>query len=135
MMMSQHANKKEEKHLVTGNADRNAEQSVQVSLRLRAVESSERAIVSNITAVQPSAGLVYLDFGFLEHHTIDQISAAARKGESAIHLEGRLECRIAMTPQHVAQLSQQLNQILKSPRPVSTQDAEPLTVGPDTILQ
>ena len=133
--MSQHAIKKEETHSATGSADRNTEQSVQVSLRLRAVESSERAIVSNITAVQPSAGLVYLDFGFLEHHTIDQISAAARKGESAIHLEGRLECRIAMTPQHVAHLSQQLNQILKSPRPVSTQDAEPLTVGPDTILQ
>ncbi len=100
--MSQHANKKEENLSMAGNADRNTEQSVQVSLRLRAVESSERAIVSNITAVQPLAGLVYLDFGFLEHHTIDQISAAARKGESAIHLEGRLECRIAMTPQHVA---------------------------------
>jgi hypothetical protein len=79
MMMSQHANKKEETHSVTGSTDRNTDQSVQVSLRLRAVENSERAIVSNITAVQPSAGMVYLDFGFLEHHTINQISAAARK--------------------------------------------------------
>lgn len=133
--MSQHVNKKEETPSVAGNADRNKEQSVQVSLRLRALESSERAIVSNITAVQSSAGLVYLDFGFLEHHTIDQISAAARKGESAIQIEGRLECRIAMTPQHIVQLSQQLNQMLKSSRQMNPQNVEPLTVGPDTILQ
>lgn len=133
--MSQYVNKKEESPTVTGNADRNKEQSVQVSLRLRAAESYERAIVSNITAVQPSSGLVYLDFGFLEHHTIDQISAAARKGESSIHIEGRLECRIAMTPQHIAQLSQQLSQLLKSSNQVSKQDAEPLTVGAETLLQ
>lgn len=133
--MSQHVNKKEESLSAAGNADRNKEQSVQVSLRLRAAESSERAIVSNVTAVQPSAGLVYLDFGFLEHHIIEQISAAARKGESAIHIDGRLECRIAMTPQHIAQLNQQLTQILKSPKQVMPQDAEPLTVGSDTFLQ
>lgn len=133
--MSQYVNKKEELLSAAGNTDHNKEQTVQVSLRLRAAESSERAIISNVTAVQPSVGLVYLDFGFLEHHTIDQISAAARKGESTLQIEGRLECRIAMTPQHIAQLNQQLSQILKSSKPVSPQDKEPLIVGSDTILQ
>ena len=135
--MTQHFNNKEENLVANNNTDRSNPQSVQVNLRLRAVEKSDRAVVSNISMVQPSSGLVYIDFGFLEQQMMDQIGNAARAGESNITIDGRLECRIAMTPENMAQLARQLNQVLAAPNKPAhiASSAEPLTVGPDTVLQ
>ena len=40
--------------------------SVQLALRLRATDHSDRAIVSNVSAVHAASGMVFIDFGFVE---------------------------------------------------------------------
>lgn len=91
------------------------QKAVQVSLRLRAVDRSDRAIVSNVSAVHASSGMVFLDFGFVEQQAIDEITRAMRAGsETAANIDGRLECRIAMSVGDIVQLSRQLQQVLAS---------------------
>ncbi len=120
-----------------GEPARGNPQAVQIAMRLRAVDASNRAIVSNISAVQPSSGMVFLDFGFVEQHAMDEIGKAVRSGQSSATIDGRLECRIAMGMEHIVQLHRQLEQVLAATRKTATRTAteEPMTVGADTILQ
>lgn len=136
--MSQNQSSKEELQASNGMVTHAEPVSVQIGLRLRATDRSDRAIVSNVTAVVPSAGMVFLDFGFLEQQAIDQISKAAQAGtQTPITLDGRLESRIAMTMDNAAQLSRQLELVLASTRKSrpSPIDIEPLMTGSDTTLQ
>jgi len=89
--------------------------SVQVALRLRAVDRSDRPIVSNVSAVHASPGMVFVDFGFIEQQAIDEVTRAMRTGaETAANIDGRLECRVAMSIGDLAQLSRQLQQVLSA---------------------
>lgn len=136
--MSQNQTSNDEVQSTNGIASHAEPTSVQIGLRLRASERSDRAIVSNVTAVQPSAGMVFIDFGFLEQQAIDQISKAAQAGtQTAVTIDGRLESRIAMSMDNVAQLARQLELVLaatRKPRP-SAASIEPLITGADTTLQ
>ncbi len=112
--------------------------SVQISLRLRPVENSERAIVSNISAVQASAGMIFLDFGFLEQQAMNQInSIVASAAHKDATIEGRLECRIAMGLDNIAQLHRQLEQVLVSNKKsrISPVTAADPAIDADTTLQ
>lgn len=112
--------------------------SVQLALRLRASDRSDRAIVSNVSAVQAGSGMVFIDFGFIEQQAIDEVTRAMRAGaQPSGGIDGRLECRIAMGPGDVAQLMRQLQQVLanasRQPEPARTaMDAE---MDPDASLQ
>lgn len=91
------------------------QKAVQVALRLRAVDRSDRPIVSNVSAVHASSGMVFVDFGFIEQQAIDDITRAMRADtETAANIDGRLECRIAMSVGDIAQLSRQLQQVLSA---------------------
>lgn len=91
---------------------------LQVGVRLRAVDHSDRAIVANISAVQPGSGMVFIDFGFIEQHAIAALGKHALNGEKTPEvLDARLECRIAMSMENLAQLAQQLNQLFASVKP------------------
>lgn len=97
------------------------QKAVQVALRLRAVDRSDRPIVSNVSAVHSSSGMVFVDFGFIEQQAIDEITRALRAGtETAANIDGRLECRIAMSVGDIAQLSRQLQQVLSAVASKST---------------
>ncbi len=97
---------------------------VQVSVRLRATDHSDRAIVANVSAVQPGSGMVFIDFGFIEQHAIAALGKHALNGEKTPEiLDARLECRIAMSLENLAQLAQQLNQTLAGLRPNRVQHA------------
>lgn len=97
---------------------------LQVSVRLRATDHSDRAIVANVSAVQPGSGLVFIDFGFIEQHAIAALGKLALNGEKMAEvLDARLECRIAMSVENLAQLAQQLNQTLAGLRPSRVQHA------------
>lgn len=93
-----------------------AEPPIQLALRLRAVDLSDRAVVSNVSAVHAGAGMVFIDFGFVEQQAIAEVTRAMRAGQAASSIEGRLERRIAMSVADVAQLAQQLQQVLTSLR-------------------
>ena len=100
------------------NSPQAATKAVEVGVRLRAIDPSDRAIVSNISAVQPGSGMVFIDFGFIEQHAIAALGKHVLSGEKTPEvLDARLECRIAMSVENLAQLAQQLNQTLASMKP------------------
>ncbi len=112
---------------------------VQIGLRLRATDSSGRAIVSNISSVHLSSGMAFIDFGFVEQSVLSEAARAARTGgDSKQMADGRLECRIAMGMGDVAQLARQLQQLLANAnrRTGAAADADAhLMPGPETSLQ
>lgn len=46
-------------------------QPVQIALRLRPVDHSDRAIVANVSAARLSSSMVFLDFGLIEQPALD----------------------------------------------------------------
>ena len=113
--------------------------SVQLSLRLRSSERSDRAIVSNVSAVHAGAGMVFIDFGFIEQQSIDEATRAVRSGQQTSgSIDGRLECRIAMGPGDIAQLARQLQQMVAAPNRQhlpATAEMDAAAPGPDASLQ
>ncbi len=113
-----------------------AEPVAQVALHLRPVDHSDRAIVSNVSAVHAGSGMVFIDFGFVEQHLIAGITRAVRAGEAAAtSVDGRLECRVAMSVTDVVQLAHQLQQVLGSLRRQSAADTAAPVAGPEDRLQ
>ncbi len=113
---------------------------VQVALRLRAVDHSDRAIVSNVSTAHAASGMVFIDFGFVEQHAIDEVTRAVRSGtQASTNIDGRLECRIAMGVGDVAQLARQLQQVLaavgQQQASVRADAGAAIPPGTDTSLQ
>ena len=111
---------------------------VQLSLRLRASDRSDRAIVSNVSAVHAGSGMVFVDFGYVEQQSIDEVTRAMRSGQqSAGAIDGRLECRIAMGLGDVVQLARQLQQVVAAAarqHPPASEDLGAAAAGPDASL-
>ncbi len=90
-----------------------ASRPVQIALRLHAVERSDRAIVANVSAARLASSMVFIDFGFIDQQAIDEVTRHARAGKASDgKLDGRLECRIAMSKGDASQLMQQLQRLL-----------------------
>lgn len=88
--------------------------SVQVDIQLQPVDHSDQPILANFTAVQGVPGMVFLDFGFLEPQAISALARLAQSGNAVPEaIRGRLACRVALGPDTVANLAQQLNQLLR----------------------
>lgn len=86
---------------------------VQIALRLHPVERSDRAIVANVSAARLASSMVFIDFGFIDQQAIDEVTRHARAGKASDgKLDGRLECRIAMSKGDASQLMQQLQRLL-----------------------
>ena len=89
---------------------------VQIALRLHPVERSDRAIVANVSAARVASSMVFIDFGFIDQQAIDEVTRQARAGKATDgKLDGRLECRIAMSKGDASQLMQQLQRLLATP--------------------
>lgn len=115
-------------------------QAVHIGLRLRAVEQSDRSIVSNITGVHLGSGFAFIDFGFIDQSALTQATRAARSGEQANPvIDGRLECRIAMGIGDLVQLARQLDQAIaaasKTRAAAQSQQPDPLTLDPTATVQ
>ncbi len=119
----------------------NAEaQPVYIGLRLRAVDHSDRSVVSNITGVHLGSGFAFIDFGFIEQSALTEVTRAARSGEQKNPtLDGRLECRIAMGLGDLAQLARQIDQVISAANKArnSAQPArqDPLELDPAAVMQ
>ena len=98
-------------------------QTVQVDIRLRAVEGSDRPVLSNFTVVQGAPGMVFVDFGFLDPQAINAISQAGKSGAKMPDaVGGQLASRVAMNLQTASQLAQQHNDLLRrAQRPVAAE--------------
>ncbi len=126
-------------HTHSGNGATAAENSsVQLALRLRPSDRSDRAVVSNVSAVYAASGMVFVDFGFIEQQAIDEVTRALRAGsQTAGTIDGRLECRVAMGVADVTQLMRQLQQVLAAASRQSAPagfDAD-INLEPDASLQ
>ncbi len=123
----------------SANGSSTSDNAVQVALRLRAVEYSDRAIVSNVSTVHASSGMVFIDFGFVEQQAIDEVTRAVRSGaQNSAQIDGRLECRIAMGLGDIAQLARQLQQVLASvsqQTSARTETGSAMSSGADIHLQ
>lgn len=90
-----------------------AKQTVQVDIRLRGIEGSERPALSNFTMVQVAPGMVVVDFGYLEPLAFESIAKAGRSGvKMSEAVSGQLASRVAIDLQTARQLAQQLNEML-----------------------
>ena len=115
-------------------------QPVNIGLRLRAVDQSDRSIVSNITGVHLGSGFAFIDFGFIEQTALTEVTRAARAGEQKNPtLDGRLECRIAMGIGDLAQLARQIEQVIaaagKARTVASPPQQDPLVTDSISSLQ
>ncbi|EXI63730.1 MAG: hypothetical protein AW08_03905 [Candidatus Accumulibacter adjunctus] len=92
-----------------------AAQSVTVAVRMQPVEHSQQPVFSNFTTVQAGSGVVFIDFGFFEPQTLAYLSRLGQPGVKVPEaIDGTLACRMALSIETVANLANQLNQLLRN---------------------
>ncbi|MET0383339.1 MAG: hypothetical protein ABW032_07950 [Burkholderiaceae bacterium] len=86
-----------------------------VAIRLGSVNNSDSAVVANYVSLNPSYGMVFVDFGFLEPSMVASVQQLVRDGKQLPDtLSGKLSARIALGYDVVASLHAQLGQLLES---------------------
>jgi hypothetical protein len=90
------------------------DKAVGMSVRLIPEGNSDRPLVANYSNVNVSPGMVFVDFGFLEPGMLAALPRVARSGGKMPEtLNGKLAVRVAMGYDALANLHQQLGQVLK----------------------
>ena len=88
-------------------------QTVALNVRLKPSESSAHPRATNYTNVGVAQRIAYVDFGFIEPTLLAAITKTATDGQAAPKgLEGALVTRVAMSVDVLAQLHQQIQQVL-----------------------
>jgi hypothetical protein len=89
-------------------------QSVGMGIRLMPVENSDQPVVANYTSLNVAPGMVFVDFGFLEPAILTALPRVARSGgKLPERLNGKLAVRVALGYDALANLHQQLGQVLR----------------------
>mgnify|MGYP001360952007 CR=1 FL=1 len=89
-------------------------QNRQMGIRLAPVDNSDQPVVANYCAINVSPGMAFLDFGFLEPAMLAALPRVARSGgKLPERLNGKLAVRVALGYDALANLHQQLGQVLK----------------------
>ena len=86
----------------------------QMGIRLAPVENSDQPVVANYCAINVSPGMAFLDFGFLEPGMLAALPRVARAGgKLPERLNGKLAVRVALGYDALANLHQQVGQVLQ----------------------
>jgi hypothetical protein len=86
-----------------------------MNIRLSPVSNSDQAVVSNYTSLNVAPGMVFIDFGFLEPGVLAALPRMARQGGKLPEtIGGKLAVRVALGYDSLANLHQQLGQVLTS---------------------
>jgi hypothetical protein len=89
-------------------------QNRQMGIRLVPVDNSDQPVVANYCAINVSPGMAFLDFGFLEPAMLAALPRVARSGgKLPERLNGKLAVRVALGYDALANLHQQVGQVLK----------------------
>jgi len=89
-------------------------QSKALGIRLVPVENSDQPVVANYCSINVSSGMAFIDFGFLEPGMLAALPRVARSGgKLPEQLNGKLAVRVALGYDALANLHQQLGQVLK----------------------
>jgi hypothetical protein len=90
------------------------EQRKAMGIRLAPVNNSDQPVLANYTSLNAAPGMVFVDFGFLEPAMLAALPRVAKLGgKLPERLNGRLAVRVALGYDAVANLHQQLGQILQ----------------------
>lgn len=85
----------------------------QVKISMQQGEHTGQPIYSNLTTVHSGQGVVIVDFGFIDPHIINSLNHMAGSGEKTANtINAKMSCRMAISIDSAAQLTQQLNQLL-----------------------
>ena len=85
-----------------------------MGIRLVPVEDSDQPVFANYTSVNVAPGTVFIDFGFLEPGLLNALPRVAKEGGKLPEsVNGKLAVRVAMGYDGVANMYQQLGQLLK----------------------
>jgi len=86
-----------------------------LGIRLVPAGESDRPVVANYSAISVVPGMAFIDFGFLEPGLLAALPRMARSGgKLPERVNGRLAVRVALGYDTLANLHQQLGQVLHS---------------------
>jgi hypothetical protein len=92
-----------------------AQERKRASMGIRLVPSgtSDQPVVANYTSINASPGMVFIDFGFLEPAMLSALPRVAKQGGKLPEsLNGRLAVRVAMGPDALRGLKQQIDRLV-----------------------
>ncbi len=96
-----------------------------LNIRLAPVDNSDQPVLANFTRLNGAAGMVFVDFGFLEPAALAALSRLARSGGKIPEtLNGKLAVRVALGYDTLASLHQQLGRVVEGLK------AQPLKAQP-----
>ena len=88
-----------------------------LGIRLAPVDNSDQPVLANYTALNVAPGMIFIDFGFLEPGMLTALPRVARQGGKLPEsVNGKLAVRVAMGYDGLANLHQQLGQVLSGLR-------------------
>jgi len=88
-----------------------------LGIRLVPVGNSDQPVLANYTSLNVAPGMVFIDFGFLEPGMLSALPRVARSGGKLPEsVNGRLAVRVALGYDGLANLHQQLGQVLSGLR-------------------
>lgn len=91
-----------------------AKKPTSLGIRLVPVENSDQPVLANYTSINVAPGMVFIDFGFLEPAMLSALPRVAKQGGKLPEsLNGKLAVRVAMGYDGLANMYQQLGQVLK----------------------
>jgi hypothetical protein len=84
-----------------------------MSIRLVPAGTSDQPVVANYTSINASPGMVFIDFGFLEPAMLSALPRVAKQGGKLPEsINGRLAVRVAMGPEALRNLKQQIDRLV-----------------------
>ena len=89
-----------------------------IAVQLTVDTPTGQPLLANYSNASVTAGLVILDFGFLEPAMLNALSRLAKSGGKVPQsVNGRLTARLALTPDSARNLHAQLSRMLSAPKP------------------
>jgi hypothetical protein len=93
-----------------------------LGIRLMPVDNSDQPVLANYTALNVSPGMIFIDFGFLEPGMLSALPRVAKQGGKLPEsVNGKLAVRVAMGYDGLANLHQQLGQVVNGLREARAQ--------------
>lgn len=85
-----------------------------LAVRLAPVENSDQPVLANYTSVNVAPGMAFIDFGFIEPGMLSALPRLAKQGGKLPEaVDGKLAVRVAMGYDGLANMYQQIGQVLK----------------------
>jgi len=99
-----------------------AAERTRMGIRLQPVDNSDQPVLANYTNLNISPGMVFIDFGFLEPGLLTALPRVARSGGKLPEsVNGKLAVRVAMGYDGLANLHQQIGQLMAGLRDARSQ--------------